>query len=129
MPPEVGSAVTAISGMETLGKTVISLLFILALILALSYVLRRINQTPRHSHQMLRQVASASLGQRERVVVMEINSTWLVLGIGSGGISKLHECPAQENQDSPPDTDVTVSSFADRLSRLVKSGPVDGKAR
>ena len=44
----------------------------------------------------MKQIASTSLGPKERVVVVEINDTWLVLGVGGGQISKLHETAAGE---------------------------------
>lgn len=119
VPPEVGSAVTAISGMETLGKTAVSLLFILALILALSYLLRKLNRGAGHNHHLLRQVASASLGTRERVVVMEVNDTWLVLGVSSGRINKLHECPVPENDSPAPAGSSGEPGFAQRLALLM----------
>ncbi|TGD73145.1 flagellar biosynthetic protein FliO [Mangrovimicrobium sediminis] len=86
--------VDTISSMAMLGKTALSLLFIVALILALSYLLRRLNRSGGSGRQLLRQVASTSLGPRERVVVVEFNGTWLVLGVGGGQVNKLHETPA-----------------------------------
>jgi flagellar protein FliO/FliZ len=122
--PEIGSAVNAISGMETLAKTGVSLLLILALILVLSYLLRKLNHAPRQSHRLLKQIASASLGPRERIVVMEINSTWLVLGVSGSAISKLHECPAVDSDTAAVAADAQASPFAARLAGFLRpTGP------
>lgn len=116
-----GSSVDALNGMATLGKTAVSLLLIVGLILLLSYVLRRLNSSGRSSNQLLKQVASASLGPRERVVVLEFNDTWLVLGVGGGQITKLHEAPAVDSgptDQQPPQ----AASFANRLAGLLHPG-------
>jgi flagellar protein FliO/FliZ len=35
------------------------------------------------------------VGQRERVVVVEVGATWLVLGVTSNQVNTLHSLPAQ----------------------------------
>jgi len=42
---------------------------------------------------LLRIVAGASVGPRERVVVLEVEDTWLVVGVAPGQVSALHRMP------------------------------------
>ena len=38
-------------------------------------------------------VGTTSVGARERVVVVEVDSTWLLLGVGGGNVRLLHTLP------------------------------------
>lgn len=76
----------------SLGGLVFSLLLIVGLILALGWLARR---TPGFgggaaSKNGLRLVASLPIGARERVVVVEVGGTQLLLGVGAGGVRTLH---------------------------------------
>jgi flagellar protein FliO/FliZ len=44
----------------------------------------------------LRIVAGTAVGARERVVVIEVGETWLVLGVAPGHVSALHQMPRGE---------------------------------
>ena len=44
---------------------------------------------------LVKVVSSAALGQRERVVVVEVGGQWLVLGVTSSQVNMLHTLPAQ----------------------------------
>lgn len=43
-------------------------------------------------------VGATLVGPRERVVVVEIEDTWLVLGVGGGQVSTLHTLPKPRGQ-------------------------------
>lgn len=116
----------AIDGMAMLGKTALSLLFIVGLILALSYLVKRINARTLSGDPLLKQIASTSLGPKERVVVVEIDDTWLVLGVGGGQISKLHETTARERPGRVEPQKV-ASDFAGRLAGALSRS--DGAAK
>jgi flagellar protein FliO/FliZ len=100
--------------MAMLGKTAFALLFIIALLLILGYLIRRLNTHRATDTLLMRHVASTSLGPKERVVVLEINDTWLVLGVAGGRINKLHETPARHHgcSEGAP----SPGEFAKRLS-------------
>ncbi|GEK74410.1 MULTISPECIES: flagellar biosynthetic protein FliO [Halomonas] len=92
----------ALIGMATLGKTAAALALVLAIIVACSLLLRRLNGGGRGQGQRPRLVGSTSIGQRERVVIVEVEGTWLVLGVGGGQVNKLHELPAPESPATAP---------------------------
>jgi len=118
----VGAGVEAINGMAAMGKTAVSLLFILGLIFLLSLLLKRLNQSSRPSSPVLKQVASASLGAREKVVVMEFNRTWLVLGVGGGQITKLHETQVLDAETAAALAGQS-DSFASRFKKVLDARP------
>ncbi|WP_114193457.1 flagellar biosynthetic protein FliO [Edaphovirga cremea] len=64
---------------------------ILLLILFAGWLFRRLGFAPqRKNSALLKVTASCQVGQRERVVVVEIDNTWLVLGVTAQNITPLH---------------------------------------
>ncbi|PMR70502.1 flagellar biosynthetic protein FliO [Halomonas heilongjiangensis] len=84
----------ALIGMATLGKTAAALALIVVIILVASAVLKRVGVNRQAHGGRLRVVGGTSVGNRERVVIVQVEETWLVLGVGGGQVSKLHELPA-----------------------------------
>ncbi|PHM48285.1 flagellar biosynthetic protein FliO [Xenorhabdus miraniensis] len=72
---------------------------ILLLIFFMTWLVRRLGLAPARNknHRLLNVKASCSLGPKERVVVVEVEDNWLVLGVTSQQINMLHQMPA------PPD--------------------------
>ncbi|MBE0461859.1 MAG: flagellar biosynthetic protein FliO [Halomonadaceae bacterium] len=112
----------AFIGMAMLGKTAAALAFVIAMILLCTALLKRWQNVRPQQGARLRVITSTAVGNRERVVVVEIEDTWLVLGVSSGRITKLHERPAPEER--PPDDSPAPDAprFSQRLSQaLVKN--------
>ena len=65
---------------------------------------------------LLNVVGSASVGTRERVVVLEIGESWLVVGVGPGNVNALATLPKGELPASPA---VPLPPFAARLQSLL----------
>lgn len=112
------------AGMATLGKTSAALIVIIGLILLCGWLLKRFSSQHTLQGQRLRVIASTAVGQRERVVIVEVGNTWLVLGVAAGQVSKLHELPVPP---SPlPAASAAHASFASRLDHyLQKSTTTD----
>jgi flagellar protein FliO/FliZ len=82
------------SAAGAVGGTVFALFFVLALILALAWLAKRMPGVAGASNPALRIVGSLSLGPRERVVVVDVGGTQLLLGVGAGGTRTLHTLEA-----------------------------------
>lgn len=91
-------------GYATLGKTVLALLLVIALILFCAALVRRWapGAVRGGARQLLRVVSSVAVGQRERVVIVEVGQQWLVLGVAPGRVTKLHEMPADPAAPAQP---------------------------
>ncbi|CAA9347689.1 MAG: Flagellar biosynthesis protein FliO [uncultured Lysobacter sp.] len=86
--PAIGEAPTPAG---SLGGTVFALLLVIGLILALGWMAKRMPGFGRGAgNNGLRLVASLPIGARERVVVVEVGQTQLLLGVGPGGTRTLH---------------------------------------
>ncbi|ANY15997.1 flagellar biosynthetic protein FliO [Bordetella pseudohinzii] len=94
-------------------RVVIGLLLVLAAILAAGWLARRAGMGQRAQGALLRQVAAQTLGPRQSVVVIEIDKTWLVLGVTPGQITTLHTLPAGEAP--APET----ATFAHKLGQAL----------
>ena len=72
---------------------------VLAVIAAVAWLAKRV--APRNYSQagVLRVIAGTAVGQRERVVVVEVGATWLVLGVTAGSVNALHQLPRLESAD------------------------------
>jgi flagellar protein FliO/FliZ len=99
---------------------VIGMAVVLAVIAAAAWLLKRIAPRTYGSSSVLRVVAGAAVGQRERVVIIEIGSTWLVLGVAPGCVNTLHQMPRAADGEralAPPDAQ---SSFAQWLRKFME---------
>lgn len=68
---------------------------ILLLILLAGWLFRRLGfAPPARNNKLLNLRASCQVGQRERVVVIEVDNTLLVLGVTAQQITPLHTLPA-----------------------------------
>lgn len=72
---------------------IFALLAVLALIVGLGWVLKRLPASGFKPADGLRVVASLNVGAKERVVVVEVNGQQLLLGVTAGGINTLHQLP------------------------------------
>lgn len=88
-----------------LGQVLLGLMVVIAVLLASLHLLKRL-QSPRGKGAAgLKVVAATAVGPRERVVVVEVGETWLVLGVAPGQVNTLHTLPRQvlpEDAPAPP---------------------------
>lgn len=76
-------------------QAVFGMACVLGLILLCAWLARRFGLQRLGGGQMVKVISGTSLGQRERVVVVEVAGQWLVLGVTPQHISTLHTLPAQ----------------------------------
>ncbi|MCC8402223.1 flagellar biosynthetic protein FliO [Paraburkholderia sp. MMS20-SJTN17] len=88
-----GSAVPAL-GVGAVLQTFVGLAVVLALVFGCAWLARRFGLQPGQRGGLVKTVGGASLGGKERVAVVEIGDTWLVLGTAPGNVRLLHTMPA-----------------------------------
>ncbi len=67
----------------------LGLLFVLALIVALGWSVSRLRGLRPTGMSPIRVVGAASVGTRERVVIVDTGGQWLVLGVAAGSVTLL----------------------------------------
>jgi flagellar protein FliO/FliZ len=81
----------------TLLQTVLGLALVIGILLLAAYFLRRLNGGRGFgSNGPLRVVGGLMIGPRERIVLVEIDDTWIVVGLVPGQIRTLHTLPKGE---------------------------------
>ncbi|CAB3744027.1 Flagellar protein FliO [Achromobacter deleyi] len=98
-------------------RVIIGLVLVLAAILAAAWMARRAGLTQRGGGNLLKQVASMPVGARQSIVVVEIENTWLVVGVSPGQITPLHTLPAGELPQGAP---LPAAAFAAKLGQALK---------
>lgn len=117
----LGSSSDALIGMAVLGKTAAALALVIAIILLCTAALKRWQSARHHHGAHLRIVGNTAVGSRERIVVVEIEDTWLVLGVSGGRITKLHERAAPNERSATPPTPEPPMRFSQRLAQALTS--------
>lgn len=88
-----GTAVPAL-GVGAVLQTIVGLLVVIGLVFACAWLARRLGLQPANRGGLVKTIGGASLGGKERVAVVEIGDTWLVLGTAPGNVRLLHTMPA-----------------------------------
>ena len=97
------------------------LAIVLALLIGSLWVLKKLVTQRGESAGLLRVVAGTAVGTRERVVIVEVGSTWLVLGVAPGRVSALAEIPRQSTSAQPASPgSPPAEGFAGWLDKLTK---------
>ena len=104
-----------------MASSALALGLVIAVIFACSYLLRRINAARGRGDRHLKVVTSTAIGQRERVVIVEVEGTWLVLGVGGGQVTTLHELPAPSEPERAESASAEARSFAARFATALRA--------
>ena len=115
--PVAAPAEPAISAAGSLLQVFIGLVAVLLLIAGTAWVAKRLGVTQGGSTSLLRVVSSASVGTRERVVVVEVGESWLVVGVAPGSVNALMTLPKGEIQSAS--TPGLNASFAASLQQMI----------
>lgn len=121
LPPVAGAAEIApgVQG-QAIVRILVALLAIVGLILAGGWLLRRHAGGRATASGQMRVLGALPVGQRERVVLVQIGQTQLLLGVAPGRVQTLHvlETPvAGVGEAATP----ARGSFAARLRRAMQS--------
>jgi flagellar protein FliO/FliZ len=107
---QIASGVGAGSAVPSLGfgavlQTLLGLAIVIGFVFGCAWLARRLGFQGAKRGGLVKVVGGASLGNKERVAVVEIGDTWLVVGAAPGGVTLLHTMPAGS---------VEVEAFADQ---------------
>ncbi len=119
--PSAGVAETA-PGVEgdAIVRVILALIVVLAAIVALAWVMRRFGGGGVTASGNMRVLGSIAVGQRERVVLVQVGDTQLLLGVAPGRVQTLHilETPVASTGGGPGGAQ--GSPFAARLRRMMQ---------
>ncbi len=108
-------------------QAVAGLAVVLAAIAGSAWLIRRVVRVHASGGSPLTLRATLPVGPRERVMVLEIEDTWIVVGVAPGRVSPLHALPkGAELPRAAPDAAAAAAPqapFAALLKRLVPNAP------
>ncbi len=108
-------------GAEQLWRTFGSLALLIALILGVFYLMRRAGSGPRGAGRQIRFVDALALGQRERLVLVQVGDEQIVLGVSPGRVERVHVL------EHPVDVDTREEpGFSGALRRAVGQATQQG---
>ncbi|MCL6555254.1 MAG: flagellar biosynthetic protein FliO [Burkholderiales bacterium] len=109
---------TAAAAVFPVLQMLIALAVVVAAILGTAWLLRRFGPTPLGAGGAMRVLGGVAVGPRERLLLVEIGETWLVVGVAPGRVSAVHAMPRPENAGEVEATTQT-SPFAHRLKAML----------
>jgi flagellar protein FliO/FliZ len=99
-------------------QVVLGLILVLALMAGLAWLLKRAGGMQRDTAGAIRVMGGAMVGQRERVVLLEVADTWLIVGVAPGHVTALHSMPKGEIGKGPAGETVSGARFSTWLQQI-----------
>ena len=106
------------STFAALFQALLGLAVVLALMYAFFWLLRRYGPTQMSAQGAVKVVCGVMLGPRERLVVVEVQDTWLLVGVAAGHVSLVHRMDRPAHVPAAPLT--ATPAFADKLSDFLQ---------
>jgi flagellar protein FliO/FliZ len=110
-PPALSSGGALLQGL-------LGLLIVLALLMVFFWLMRRFSPAQSGAQGVVKVVGGVMLGAREKLVVVEVGETWLLLGVGGGQVNTLHTLPRPPGHHAAAQD--PISGFADKLKEILK---------
>ena len=118
MAAEAAAVIPAITPAIGFSQITLALLLVLALLFGGTWLLKRMGPIAQANKINLKVVAGISVGNRERVMVVEVGDQWLILGVTANQISHLGNLPKQEGVSA--DATLVGGPFQAWLSRTIE---------
>jgi len=99
-------------------QATLALLLILGLLFATAWLARKLSGSKGFGKGGMKIICGVALGPRERIVLVEVGDSWLVIGVVPGQIRTLHQLPKGSNIDLEPTAGATEAPFAQWLKSI-----------
>lgn len=100
-------------------QVMLGLGLVLGAIAGSAWLLKRLGPGQVGASGALRVVAGVAVGPKERVVLVDVGDTRLVLGVAPGHVSTLHQMPRPADEPTHPPMEPMASLFQDKLRALL----------
>ena len=107
--------------MSSIVSVVLGMVVILLLIFVMAWAVKKMHLTPQSRHQLINILSAVSVGQRERIALVQVGEEQFVVGIAPGRIQTLH---SMQQAVDVGDTEKSANSpFAEKLGQLMRQRP------
>lgn len=93
----------------------LALILVIAAIAATAWLMRRFGPAHIAGGGVMRIVGGVMLSQRERLVLVEVGDTWLVIGVAPGHVQTVHSMPRPPQPEMDTSHNPNATWFGDRL--------------
>lgn len=111
---------SASTSVVSLLQVFLALVIVLATIWGFAWLMRRFTPGQTGGAGALKVVGGVMVGPRERVVIVEVGDTWLLLGVAAGHVTLVHSVPRPA--DAPAGAGTTGAGFSRALQRALRPG-------
>ncbi|MBI3771255.1 MAG: flagellar biosynthetic protein FliO [Gammaproteobacteria bacterium] len=101
-------------------RTIIGLSFVIAVIIGIGWLAKRYGTLKMGSDNALIIRSGISVGQKERVVLIEIGDEQILVGVAPGNVTKLHVLKNKVAINRDVSTMPDGGQFLDRLKKVMK---------
>lgn len=116
---EQQAAAPASASAGSLVQVVIGLAVVLGLMAGAAWLLKRMGVAGAGAGNVAKVVGGVSVGNRERVVVVEVADQWIVVGVAPGSVNALSTMPRQETIPTPDVTAPGGKNFSAWLKQTI----------
>ncbi len=109
-PDASGSAAGGTAGHML--QTLLALIVVLGLVFALAWFFRRLRTASSGAAASIEVIAQASLGTKERAVLLKVGETRVLVGVATGSVRTLHVLSAEQTAQLSPAAAATGESSA-----------------
>lgn len=99
-------------------QATLALTLIIGLLFGTAWLARKLSGGKGFGQGGMKIIGGVALGPRERIVLVEVGETWLVIGIVPGQIRTLHQLPKGTTVDIDPAAGSTEAPFAQWLKSI-----------
>mgnify|MGYP003684281659 CR=1 FL=1 len=105
-----------------MAQVLLGLLFVIGLVFALAWILKRVGQGSLVGGQQMKVVAAMPMGTRERIALIDVGGQHILLGITPSQINTLHVFEEPIDLNKAPDA--SGSDFSAKLKEILMKGAV-----
>jgi flagellar protein FliO/FliZ len=111
------AAARSVDAASGYGQTLFGLVLVLAAIFAVAFIAKRMRGISTGGAHGIEVLSQASLGTKERAVIIRVDGERLLLGVASGQVSLLKTLSPEPDVPPPAVTSTQVANFAALLRR------------
>lgn len=109
------------------GSLVVGLAAVLGIIFLLAWLSKRFNISAPGSNSNMRLISAMSVGQKEKIILVEVEGEKLLLGVTPHQINPLKEFGKIEEANNKVSVSPLKTDFSEQISKLLKAGVPDNE--
>lgn len=102
-------------------QVLFALLVVLAAIVGAAWLLKRFGPTQLGHGGAMKVLGGVAVGPRERLVLVEVGETWLIVGVAQGQVTAVHTMARPADAALQAMSGPAASPFAERLKQMLGS--------